>query len=352
MKLTRLVVDLGALCANYRYIAEAVPRVGAVVKADGYGLGAVAVMQALVEEGCEDFFVATPEEGTTLRAANEEVRVCVFSGPYDQCSAKTMAQAGLTPVLNDLAQVERWRPHRRLPAAVHVDTGMNRLGFPSATVMPQYFEGLDICLLLSHLTNADDPTHPANQRQVESFRAVAKMFPGVPTSLGGSGGILLGASSDLGRAGIALYGGSPFSARWNPMRPVTTLEARVIALRSLAPGEAVGYGGTYVADAETCVAVLGIGYADGVPRRLSGAEVACRGERLPVIGRISMDLMQVDATAVADAIALGDPVEIFGRTIGIDEVAAWANTISYEILANIGSRVPTFFEGPGASRTR
>ena len=157
MKLTRLVVDLGALCANYRYIAEAVPRLGAVVKADGYGLGAAAVTQALAEEGCEDFFVATPEEGAALRTANKNVRICVFSGPYDQDSADSMAQAGLTPVLNDLAQIERWRPHRRLPVAVHVDTGMNRLGFPSATVVPDHFEGLDVCLLLSHLANADDP---------------------------------------------------------------------------------------------------------------------------------------------------------------------------------------------------
>ena len=128
------------------------------------------------------------------------------------------------------------------------------------------------------------------------------------------------------------------------MRPVATLEARVVGLRKLAPGEAVGYGGAYVADGETCVAVLGIGYADGVPRCLSGAEVAYRGQRLPVIGRISMDLMQVDASTVADAIALGDRVEIFGGTIGVDEVAAWANTISYEILAGVGSRVPRCLE--------
>ena len=341
MKLTRLLVDLGKLCANYRYLAAVVPRLAAVVKANGYGLGAVPVVQALCKEGCADFFVATPEEGATLRAANDAIHIYVFCGPYDEQSAQAMAQERLTPVLNDRAQAQRWRPHRRMPAAVHVDTGMNRLGFESNTVEPDRFKGLNVCLLLSHLAHADDPTHPANQRQIEQLRAVASKFPGVATSLGGSGAILLGAVSDLARAGIALYGGNPLIGRWNPLQTVATLEARVIALRILGPGQAVGYGGTYTTDGEkTCVAVLGIGYADGVPRRLQGAEVAYRGTRLPVIGRISMDLMHADATAVADAIALGDWVEIFGHTVSVDETAAWADTICYEILAGIGNRVP------------
>ena len=233
MKLTRLLVDLGKLCANYRYLAAVVPRLAAVVKANGYGLGAVPVVQALCKEGCADFFVATPEEGATLRAANDAIHIYVFCGPYDEQSAQAMAQERLTPVLNDRAQAQRWRPHRRMPAAVHVDTGMNRLGFESNTVEPERFKGLNVCLLLSHLAHADDPTHPANQRQIEQLRAVASKFPGVATSLGGSGAILLGAASDLARAGIALYGGNPLIGRWNPLQTVATLEARVIALRIL-----------------------------------------------------------------------------------------------------------------------
>ena len=345
MKLTRLVVDIGSLRANYRFLAEAVPCLAAVVKADGYGLGAAAVLRALRQEGCADFFVATPEEGVALRAVDDEVRIYVFAGPYDEDSARAMAQSCLIPVLNDATQVARWRSRRRMPVAVHVDTGMNRLGFSSDTVGPELFESLDVRLLLSHLAHVDDPTHPANGDQIERFRAVAEKFPGVATSLGGSGGILLGAASDMARAGVALYGGSPFPGRWNPMRPVASLEAKVVALRHLGPGETVGYGDAYVTDGETCVAVLGIGYADGVPRRLHGAEVAYRGTRLPVIGRTSMDFMHADATAVADAIALGDWVEIFGRTVGVDETAAWADTISYEILTGIGNRVPRCYIG-------
>lgn len=348
MGLTRLVVDLDSIRANYRYVASGASRLGAVVKANGYGLGATQVVSALCDEGCADFFVATAEEGVQLRGANGAARIYVFSGPHDEESAAAMARSGLVPVLNDAAQVERWRPHRAQPVALHVDTGMNRLGFAARTFEPEQFEGLDVRLLLSHLANADQPTHPANTAQLQRFRAVAETLPEVPTSLGGSGAVLLGAASDLGRAGIALYGGNPFATHWNPMCAVAALEARVVALRDVADGEAVGYGGTYTTDGDTRVAVLGIGYADGVPRRLRGAEVAYEGTRLPVIGRVSMDLMHIDASAVARTLAPGDWVEIFGHTVSVDETAAWADTISYEVLAGIGNRVTRCYIGAGA----
>ena len=348
MGLARLVVDLGSVRANYRFLADAAPGLGAVVKANGYGLGAAHVMSALCDEGCTDFFVATPEEGVQLRAVDSAVRIYVFSGPHDDESAGAMARNDLIPVLNDTAQIERWRPYRSMPAAVHIDTGMNRLGFPARTFMPEPFRGMNIRLVMSHLANADDPAHPANVRQIECFQAAAKALPGVPTSLGGSGGILLGAPSDLARAGIALYGGNPFSVRWNPMHAAAVLEAKIIALRDLSDGEAVGYGGAYTTDGDMRVAVLGIGYADGVPRRLRGAEVAYRGTRLPVIGRVSMDLMHIDVTAIASRVALGDWVEVFGRTVRVEETAAWADTISYEVLAGIGNRVPRCHVGDTA----
>lgn len=346
MKLARLTVDLDALCANYRLIA-AVARhgPGAVVKADGYGLGAIPVARALVKEGCEDFFVATTEEGVDLRQAIRNVRIYVFSGPVDDHSAAAMAEHDLTPVLNDAEQIVRWRRYRNAPAAVHVDTGMNRLGFAADSLEPALFAGLDIRLLLSHLANADEPVEPMNVRQVERFNAVRTLFPGVRASLGNSAGALGGAVSDLARPGIGLYGGNPFGAAPSPMQPVASLKAKVIALRNVAAGQPVGYGGTYITDGETRVAVLGIGYADGLPRRVVGAEAAYQGTRLPIVGRVSMDLVQIDATPVADAIALGDWVEVFGHVIAIDEVAAWAGTISYEVLTGIGRRVHRCYIG-------
>lgn len=342
---SRLCVDLQALRANYRFIASAAPAAGAVVKANGYGLGAVRVARALREEGCREFFVATLAEGLALRQSSSEGSIYVFAGPLDAAEAGTMAAQGLTPVLNDAAQIERWQRHGHLPVAVQVDTGMHRLGFPAAALRPGLFAGLNVALVISHLANADDPRHPLNRRQVERFRAAAALFPEAGTSLGNSGGVLIGVAEGLARPGIALYGGNPLRMPRNPMRPVARLEARVLALRTVPDGEGVGYGSTYMADGEAQLAVLGIGYADGVRRGLQGAEVAYRSTRLPVVAQVSMDMMHVDATAIADRIAVGDWVEIFGPTIGLEEVATWANTISYEILTGIGPRVPRCYIG-------
>lgn len=339
MELARLTVDLDALRANYRFIADATPNAAAVVKANGYGLGVDRVALALRSAGCEDFFVATLEEGIELRHALPDGRIYVFAGIVDDADAASMVEHVLTPVLNDIDQVRRWQPYAHVPVAVQVDTGMNRLGFAADAIDANMFARLNVVVLLSHLANADDPRHPMNALQVQRFKAVAQMFPQAKTSLGNSGGALLGLASDLARPGIALYGGNPFISAWNPMQQVARLEARVLALRRLGHDEPVGYGSSYRTDGETWVAVLGAGYADGVPRQLQNAEVAHRGERLPVIGRVSMDMMHVDASAVADAIALGDWVEIFGRTIHLDETATWANTISYEILGRVGRRV-------------
>ena len=338
--LARLTVDLGALRANYRRLAAAAPRTAAVVKANGYGTGALRAFDALRAEGCRDFFVATVEESVELRSASADPRIFVFSGPLDAGGARTMSSRDLTPVLNDESQVRRWAPYRERPVAVHVDTGMHRLGFPCDALSADVFEGLDVCVVLSHLANADEPADPMTNRQVERFARATTVFPNATPSIANSAGALSGVASDMPRAGIALYGGNPFATRTNPMRPVATLEAKVLALRQVGAGEPIGYGGTHTTAAETCIAVLGIGYADGVPRVLSAdARVAWRGSRLPVIGRVSMDLLHIDATAVAAGISVGDWVEIFGSTVGVDEIAGWAGTISYEILTRIGLRV-------------
>ncbi len=344
--LSRLTVDLKALRSNYRRVAEAGTRTAAVVKANAYGLGAAPVVAALLREGCRDFFVATVAEGVAVRAVDGEARIYVLSGPLTSHDARTMVRHGLTPVLNDETQLLVWREHREIPAAVHVDTGMNRLGFDYATFSPSRFDGFDICLVISHLACADDPAHAMNRRQAERFEGIRAHFPKALGSLANSAAALTGIASDVARAGIALYGGNPFATGANPMSPVALLAAKVVALRSVAAGEAVGYGGTYTAARSMRVAVLGMGYADGIPRGLSGdARVAFGEDRLAVVGRVSMDLTNVDATPVAGSLAPGDWVEVFGRAIGIDETAAWAGTISYELLTRIGDRVQRVYVG-------
>ena len=340
MDLARLTIDLAALRANYRTLAAAAPGTGAVVKADGYGLGARRIADALRGEGCADFFVATVVEGLDLAGRLGQARIYVLSGPMDADDADCMAANGLTPVLNDLGQVTLWHRYRHLPAAVHVDTGMQRLGFDPISFDRAPFEGLHVTLVLSHLANADQHGDPMTDRQAARFFDHARLFPRARTSLGNSAGVLSGIRGDIARPGIALYGGNPFSTGRSTMRPVATLEARVVGLRTVGTSEPVGYGGTFRTSRKSRIAVLGIGYADGIPRALSNRGiVASRGQRLAVVGRISMDLMHVDATPARSPMAVGDWVEIFGRTVRIDDVAAAAASIPYEVLTGIGSRV-------------
>ena len=340
MELARLTIDLAALRANYRTLAATAPGAGAVVKADGYGLGACRIAEALRREGCADFFVATVAEGMDLAGRLGEARIYVFSGPMDADDAGRMAANSLIPVLNDLAQVALWHRYRHLPVAVHVDTGMHRLGFDFESFDPEPFNGLHVTLVLSHLANADRRGDPLSDRQAARYAALTRHLPAARTSLGNSAGLLSGIAGDVARPGIALYGGNPFSTGRSPMRPVATLEARVVGLRAVGAGEPVGYGGTFRTVRETRIAVLGVGYADGIPRAVSSrGVVAFRGQRLPVVGRISMDLMHVDVTAARPPVAVGDWLEVFGRTVRVDDLAAAAATIPYEILTGIGSRV-------------
>ena len=321
MRHARLTVDLDALAANYHtFRARAVDGVAAVVKADAYGLGMRPVAERLAAEGCSRFFVATEAEGLALRETLPADRdIFVFSGE--------VSSAGLVPVANQPSQL------RAGPVALHVDTGMERLGFAPEDV-PDH---ADAALLLTHLACADTPDHPLNAVQLERFEAVAARFPGVPVSIANSAGVLNGVRG-IGRPGIGLYGGNPYSDRDNPMRAVATLEGQVLQVRQVRAGQSVGYGASRVLERDTTVAVVGAGYADGVPRLLSNrGQVAVRGIRLPILGRVSMDVTQVDATGVV--LDRGDWVEFFGPTVGVDEVAAWSETIAYEVLTGIGTRV-------------
>ena len=339
MVTSRLRVDLGALAANYR-LFQKVARPGtsaAVVKADAYGLGALPVADTLHAAGCRDFFVASAEEGCSLRARLEGVRIFVFEGARAD-NVAALAGAGLVPVLNHSAQLEVWRSAGNGPAAVHVDTGMHRLGFPP-DVTAADCQGVSVILLVTHLACADEPAHPLNALQLERLARVRARFPGVPVSIGNSAAMLTDATrcGDLGRPGVGLYGGNPFGSGASRVRPVATLEGRILQVRQVAAGDSVGYGATFTAPAPMEVAVVGLGYGDGLPRLLSNrGEAWLDGARCPIVGRVSMDLTTVDVSG--RGAREGDWVEFLGAGVSVDEVAAWAETIPYEVLTGIGRR--------------
>ena len=341
----RLRIDLQALTANYRTFREAAAgAVGAVVKADAYGLGAEAVGRALAVAGCEHFFVARASEGVALRLALAEPEIHILEGVFPE-TVDALLEHGLNPVLNSPEQLAIWGATRPSAVSIHVDTGMNRLGFPF-DVSPEAFAGCRVLLLMTHLACADEPEHPLNALQLQRIGRLRQRFPGTKLSVGNSAGILNGGDfqSDLARPGIGLYGGNPWAERPNPMRVVAALEAQVVQVREVEPGETIGYGASHQAARRMSVAVIGIGYADGLPRLLSDrGEVFVNGRRCPMLGRVSMDLTAIDATGVG--LQVGDWVEVFGPNLPVDEVAAQASTIAYEILTGISQRVERRYEG-------
>jgi alanine racemase len=339
-----LRIDLDALANNFRLLrSRAAPaECAAVVKADAYGLGMGRVVRRLLREGCRRFFVATLAEARELRGMAADAEIYVFEGAVEG-SVAALVDLNVRPVLSTLEQVQRWRGHG--PAALHLDTGMNRLGLSAAEVAAlaeraDLMAGLD--LVMTHLACADEPSHPMNREQLARFDLLRARLPPLPTSIGNSAGTLIDAAhrGDVVRPGIALYGGNPFSDRPNPMANVVTLTAPILQLRDIAEPATVGYGATYVASAPTRLAVVGIGYADGYPRSLGNCGVAAvGGRRVPVVGRVSMDLVCVDVGGLAQKdVRVGDAVELIGPTVGLDEVAAAAGTISYEVLTGLGRR--------------
>ena len=334
----RLTVDLAALRANYRQLIEAAApgACGAVVKANGYGFGAGPVSAGLWTWGARDFFVATVDEGVALRETLPHARIFVFSG-VDALNAQAAADHDLVPVINHTAQLDAWRSFAHHPIAVHIDTGMNRLGFDADEIRARDFVGFEVALVMTHFACADEPDHPLNEIQLARFSKARGVFAGVPSSIGNSAGTLSGHAGDLGRPGIGLYGGNPFVDRPNPMRPVATLEGEVLQLRHIKAGTSIGYGATYVAAGPRLIGIVGIGYADGLSRQHSNlGAAAVDGERVPIVGRVSMDLTMVDVTDVGAAV--GDWIEFIGTTVTVDEVAEGTNTIAYEILTGLGKR--------------
>jgi alanine racemase len=359
-----LTVDLDALVANWRKLEKsAVPsECSAVVKANAYGCGLEPVARALARAGCKTFFVATPEEAVTARAALPSAAIYVLNGLI-QNNGDAYAKIDARPVIGDLNELAEWDVFCRRTgwaggAAIHIDTGMNRLGLTIAEaqgLIPRINAGdHGITLVMSHLACAESLNHPANARQLSAFRAIASEFSGVPASLSNSSGIFLGSTFhfDLVRPGAALYGVNPTPEADNPMQPVVELKARVVQIRDIERGESVGYGGNWTARRPTRLAIVSAGYADGYFRAGSsndgtrGAEAMIAGRRCPVAGRISMDLTAIDVTDLdKNAVRRGHMVTLIGEGITVDELAHHFGTIGYEVLTSLGSRYARVYKG-------
>ena len=345
-----LHIDLAAIVANWRALAaRAAPgAVAGVVKANAYGLGAAQVAPALHAAGCRHFFVAHLSEGMALRAA-------LGAGPMiavlDGFAPGTDENAALLPVLNSLGDVLAHAAAgrstgRARQALLHLDTGMARLGLDlgeQARLAADHslLAGLDLLYIMSHLACADEPNHPFNAEQAARFARACAGLPRLPRSFANSSGLFLGAdyASDLARPGCALYGINPTPGAPNPMLPVIRLEAPILQIREIPAGASVGYGASFVAARPSRIATIAVGYADGYLRSLSGQGVAAyRDMILPMVGRVSMDLITLDVTD-APGIAPGDVLQLIGGAApSPDDLAARAGTIGYEILTSLGDR--------------
>jgi alanine racemase len=350
------VIDLAAVAANFRDLrARHGAPIAGVVKADAYGLSAAHVAPVLVREGAAMLFTAGFDEAAALAP---DVPRAVLDGLTPGVE-QAFIEAGLLPVLNDLGQVERWASRsrqlgRRLPALLHLDTGMGRLGLDAQETArlvadPSALAAIDVRCVMTHLACADDPADPLNEWQRARFEATCARLPPMPRSLANSSGIFLGERfrSDLARPGAATYGINPTPGRPNPMRPVVSLHARILQVRMIAPGDSVGYGATFVARRPTRIATAAIGYADGFPRALSArAMAALDGTEFPLVGRVSMDLTTFDVTDLPEgAAAPGGWVTLMDAARDADALAARANTIGYEILTGLSRRAHRIWLG-------
>jgi len=363
-----LTVDLDAIVANWRKLEKtAVPaECAGVVKADAYGCGAAQVAGALSRAGCKTFFVATLDEARVVRGAVPASAAIYVLDGFFQNTGEAYAQIDCKPVLGDLNELAEWDVFCRRSgwsggAAVHIDTGMNRLGMTiteAQGIIPRINAGdHGITLVMSHLASAELLNNPANARQLTAFREIASVFSGVPASLSNSSGIFLGSqfSFELVRPGCGLYGINPTPEADNPMQPVVELKARIVQIRNVERGDTVGYGGTWTARRPTRIAIVSAGYADGYFRAASandgtrGAEVVVAGRRCPIAGRVSMDLTAVDVTDLdKKAVRRGHMVTLIGEGITVDELAHHFGTIGYEVLTSLGRRYVRVYKGGDA----
>ena len=359
-----LTIDLAAIVGNWRLLAAmaAPASCAAVVKADAYGLGIAPVARALSEAGCRTFFVATLDEGLRLRGILPDVDIAVFYG-LGAGEEEIFRNSRLWPVLNHLGELTCWqdaarRRGEKLPAMLHIDTGMNRLGLEPNELTrlaaePERLDGIDLRLILSHFACADQAGHPMTAQQEANFRAALNCLPKAPASLANSSGIFRGKHLhfDMVRPGTAFYGVNPTPETINPMQPVITLSARILQVRHVDSPMTVGYGALHAVAGPRKIATLAMGYADGYHRVLSGIGTVAAGEHLaPVVGRVSMDLITVDVTGWPENLARpGGMVQLIGPHRPVDQVAGEAGTVGYEILTSLGNRLQRVYCPDGLS---
>lgn len=362
-----LSIDLGAVVGNYRTLQQRFTgdQCAAVLKANAYGLGADRVGPALAKAGCKVFFVALIDEGVRLRSSLPEAEIHILGGLLPRTET-VFSEHRLVPVLNSLGDIDRWASHartanRKMPADIHLDTGMLRLGLPPQELAVlggdmKRLAGLDVGYVISHLACADEREHRKNPEQLEAFRNARKILPIGKASLANSSGIFLDASYhfDLARPGVALYGVNPTPGQPNPMADVVRLQGKILQIRGVDYPETVGYGATHRFERPGRVATVAVGYADGYFRSLSSRGTAYIGDHpAPLVGRVSMDLITLDVSKVPEHVSRpGDFVDLIGPHNPPDAAAECAGTIAYEILTNLGARYHRTYVEPGATPSR
>lgn len=346
---SKLTVNLKAVRENYHILkskCNPTCNVSAVVKADAYGLGAEEVATALTQEGCNSFFVAHLDEAIQLRRVLPHITIYVFHGVLPG-QEEAFAEYKIIPVLNSLYQVNLWQQHalkkqKKIPCILHFDTGMNRLGLRIGEIERIADKNFDIKYIMSHLACADDKSNPVNFDQLQELKQISLNFEGIKLSIANSGGVFLGEDYHLGmvRPGMAIYGVNPIGNFPNPMNNVVTLTSEILQIHNIEKDGAVGYGGDYKVNKGKRIATISIGYADGYLRSLSNKGIcAIDGIIVPIVGRVSMDLVTLDVTEIPEKkLQEASEVELIGKNIPVDVVAEKAGTIGYEVLTSLGSR--------------
>lgn len=355
-----LTIDLDAIAANYSLLRDRVQGAvcAAVVKADAYGLGLAPVGRRLAKEGCRDFFVAQLDEAITLRrtltdmgGGANEAAIYVLNGLVQGAEGDYASHRAI-PVLNSLGEIEDWSSYAtqqdaEQPAILQLDTGMSRLGLTAPDTEdlarnPDRLAGIDLKYIMSHLACASSRTHPMNAEQHRSFGAALASLPDAPASLANSSGIFLGPPfhHQMVRPGAAIYGLSPIANESNPLSQTIELKGKILQIRVIDTGQAVGYGATHCVSRKSRIATVAVGYGDGYLRTLGNRGCGYLGEYcVPVVGRVSMDLTTFDVTDVPEqACQPGMTLSLINGKNTVDDVAVAAQTIGYEILTNLGHR--------------